>query len=464
MALAMSDWLIRNVEVEGRTGLDVRVAGARVVEIGVDLRGPGEVIEGYGGALIPGLHDHHIHLLGLAASMVSTDVSDCASPAAFEMRVRAGVIGPDGWRRVVGHHEALFGDLDRERLDRLSPDAPARVQHQTGALWVLNSAALSRLADGDDPPGLDRATGWLWRGDPWLRARLGPPAPPPLAPLGQLLARVGITGVTDATPATDVAAADLLAAANRRGELPQHLRLMSAGPLAEPTDRAITVGEVKVLLDDHALIDLDDFKARIVSARSWGRGVAVHCVTAAELALTLAAFEVAGARRGDRIEHGGVIPPEAIPQIRELDLTVVTQPGFVAARGDRYLSEMTRLELPDAWRLNSLRSAAVSVAAGSDAPYGPVDPWVGIATAMSRRTTSGAILGEPERIGPQQALSLYLAGLRTPGGPPRKVTLGGAADLVLLDAPLNESLIEPASSRVRVTMVAGQMAWRRADH
>jgi hypothetical protein len=74
------------------------------------------------------------------------------------------------------------------------------------------------------------------------------------------------------------------------------------------------------------------------------------------------------------------------------------------------------------------------------------------------------MLGDQERIGPQQALSLYLAGLRTPGGPPRKVTLGGAADLVLLDAPLNESLIEPASSRVRVTMVAGQMAWRRADH
>lgn len=464
MALAMSDWLIRNVEVEGRAGLDVRVAGARIVEIGVGLRGPGEVIEGEGGALIPGLHDHHIHLLGLAASMLSTDVSDCESSAAFETRVRAGVIGPDGWRRVVGHHEALFGDLDRQRLDRLSPDAPARVQHQTGALWVLNSAALSRLGHGDDPAGLDRGTGWLWRGDVWLRARLGPPAPPPLAPLGHLLASAGITGVSDATPATDVPAADLLADAHRRGELPQHLRLMSAGPLAGPTDRAITVGEVKVLLDDHALIDLDDFTGRIASARNWGRGVAVHCVTAAELALTLAAFEVAGARRGDRIEHGGVIPAEAIPQIRALGLTVVTQPGFVAARGDRYFTEMSRLELPDAWRLNTLRSAGVSVAAGSDAPYGPVDPWVGIRAAISRRTTSGATLGEQERIGPRQALNLYLAPLRMPGGSPRKVTVGGAADLVLLDAPLNESVIEPASSRVRATMIAGEMAWRRENH
>eukprot|EP01035_Chromulina_nebulosa_P014125 gene14125-18702_t len=61
-------------------------------------------------------------------------------------------------------------------------------------------------------------------------------------------------------------------------------------------------------------------------------------VTAGELALTLAVFAAQGARPGDRIEHGGMIPREAIEALRSMGLTVVTQSAFVGERGDRYLS------------------------------------------------------------------------------------------------------------------------------
>lgn len=459
----MTELLFRDVEVEGRAGLDVRVAGGRITEIGLGLRGRGEVIEGRGGALLPGLHDHHIHLFGLAAQLTSIDVTDCATVADFEARVRVGVIGPDGWKRVTGYHEALFGPLDRLRLDGLSPDVPARVQHQTGALWVLNSAALRTLPPGDDPAGLDRQTGWLWRADDWLRERLGPSAPPPLAPVGERLAALGVTGVTDATPTTDDATVRLLVEARQRGELPQRLRLMSAGPLASPRDRAISIGEVKILLDDHDLPDLEVFLARIGEARTWGRGVAVHCVTAAELALTLAAFETAGARAGDRIEHGGIIPDGALAAIRKLGLTVVTQPGFVWARGDRYLQEMASEDRGDAWRLGSLLEAGVAVAIGSDAPYGPLDPWRGVAAASSRRTGSGRMFGARERVEARQALDLCLAALKAPGAGPRRVEVGAAADLILLDAPRSQSLESPSAARVQVTTVDGRLIWRRGN-
>src|SRR4051812_49503074 len=36
-----------------------------------------------------------------------------------------------------------------------------------------------------------------------------------------------------------------------------------------------------------------------------------HCVSRAALALALAAWDVVPSRRGDRVEHGAVIPPES---------------------------------------------------------------------------------------------------------------------------------------------------------
>src|SRR6185436_18011267 len=100
------------------------------------------VIDAAGGALLPGLHDHHVHLLAMAAARASIDVGPPAvtSPTGFDdaLRTAAG----DGWVRAVGYHESIAGPLDRRRLDALLPHRPARVQHRSGQLWVLNGAAL----------------------------------------------------------------------------------------------------------------------------------------------------------------------------------------------------------------------------------------------------------------------------------------------------------------------------------
>lgn len=448
--------ILRDVEVEGRAGLDVRLAGGRIAEIGLRLAGGGEVLEGRGGALIPGLCDHHIHLFGLAARAQSVTLDGVATPAAFWARVaEAAAERPAGaWIRVLGYHESIAGELARADLDRVAPRHRLRVQHQTGSLWVLNSLALAALGDGDDPPGLERDAGRLWRGDAWLRGRLGAD-PPPLAPVGARLAAFGITALTDASVTTDADAASRLAQAHRAGEIPQRLTLMSGAPLAAPADGAFAVGPLKVLLDDHSLPGLDEIVARIAAARAQRRPVAVHCVTAAELAVTLAAFEDAGSRAGDRIEHGGVIPPEAISVLRRLKLTVVTQPAFIHERGDRYAAEVAPQDRPDLYRLGSLLDAGVPVAASSDAPYASPDPWSGIAAAVERRSRGGVELGAGERIDAARALALYLDAPAAPGRVPRRVTPGAPADLCLLDAPLREVLQAPSAGRVRATLVGG---------
>ena len=450
--------ILRNVEIAGRDGLDVRLDAGRIAAIGPHLTGGGPELDGQGGALIPGLADHHIHLFGLAARAESVTLEGVTSVAAFAARIRDATAAkpPGAWVRVLGYHETLAGDLTRADLDGLAPRHRLRVQHQTGSLWILNSLALAALGEGDDAPGLERDTGRLWRGDAWLHARIGA-GPPPLAPIGAQLAAYGITALTDASVTTDADAAGRLAAAHRAGDLPQRLTLMSGRALAAPADAAFAVGPVKVLLDDHALPDFDDFTSRIASARTWGRNVAVHCVTAGELALSLAAFAAAGARPGDRIEHGGVIPPDAIGALRKLGLTVVTQPAFVHERGDRYLREVDPADQPDLYRCASLIAAGVPVAASSDAPYASPDPWAGMAAAIGRRTAANQALGDNERVSPRQALALYLDDPAAPGRIARGVVAGAAADLCLLNTPLRDVLAQPSADLVRATLIGGRV-------
>ncbi len=149
----MTTLLIRNVAVRRRSGLDVRVGPDTILAVEPGLRPePGEhVIDGQGGALVPGLHDHHLHLRAAVAARESVDVTAVTTPAEFDRVVAAAATaaaaaaGPaSGWVRVVGWHEPAAGPLGRARLDALAGPVPVRVQHRSGAMWVLNSAALHR--------------------------------------------------------------------------------------------------------------------------------------------------------------------------------------------------------------------------------------------------------------------------------------------------------------------------------
>jgi predicted amidohydrolase YtcJ len=460
------DLLIRDTEVDGLSGQDVRIKDGRIAEIAPRLaRADGcDELDARGGALIPGLLDHHIHLLATAAraeSLTLDEVLDADDlEARFKEFARARPVG--SWIRAVGYHEGVAGLLSQSDLDALAPDHPARLQHRSGALWILNSRALEIATRREAPDCVERdahgrATGRIWRGDAWLRETLGG-TPPPLAPLGEALARAGVTGVTDATVTTNADAANLLGRAYAAGDLPQRLHLMSGGPLEASAEW--TVGPVKIVPDERDLPPLTEMMETIAAARSYGRCVAVHCVTAAELALTLAAFESAGSRRGDRIEHGGVIPESAIETIRRLRLTVVTQPAFVFERGDRYLAEVDPAEQGDLYRCASLLEAGVSMAASSDAPYASTDPWEAMRAAARRRTRIGHSLGERERVPAPTALELYSGSLEDPGGPPRRVAFGAGADLALLKVPLREALDTLASDLVAATVIGGRVAWR----
>ena len=153
----MSDGLLVVGVYVGRTRVDVRCAGGVVTAIGTGLtpRRSEEVIRGAAAAL-PGLHDHHLHLMAMAARPDSVDVGADRVAGVDDL---AGVLASADaglatgeWLRAVGYHERVLGQLDRWTLDRFVPDRPVRVQHRSGHLWVLNSAGCRAVGlDEADP-------------------------------------------------------------------------------------------------------------------------------------------------------------------------------------------------------------------------------------------------------------------------------------------------------------------------
>jgi predicted amidohydrolase YtcJ len=465
--------VVRDAEVSGRV-VDVRIDGDRVVEVATRGRSRGdEVIDAAGGALLPGLHDHHMHVLALAAARrsivcgppaVSTPTELAASLAQADRD-----LGPGAWLRGVGYHESVAGDLDRDLLDAIVPTRPVRVQHRSGHGWILNSAALRAIGPPDDLLGIDlrgverdhrgAPTGRLYGMDEWLAERV-PHEPLDLASVGVELASYGVTGLTDATPTTEPARLDALAEATTSGALPQ--RVVVTGSVNLPIDAAPTLprGPVKIVVADHALPSVDDLTTAIGTAHAVGRSVAVHCVTRVALLLALAAWDEVGARPGDRIEHGAVLPLEQAGRVAALGLTVITQPGFIALRGDTYLDDVDADDRAHLWRCGSLVAAGVAVAGSTDAPFGHPDPWRAIAAAVERRTPRGAVLGPGDCLAPLDALRLFLTPLERPGGVPRRVVVGARADLCLLVCPLAAALAAPSSQHVRLVLRAGAVIHR----
>ena len=65
----MSGLLITGCEIDDVPGLDVRVREGVVAEIAPSLPIDGDdVLAAAGGALLPGLHDHHLHVMAMAAA------------------------------------------------------------------------------------------------------------------------------------------------------------------------------------------------------------------------------------------------------------------------------------------------------------------------------------------------------------------------------------------------------------
>ena len=459
MSPAAGELVIRgSIVVAARPdGLEVAeaigITGGRVVAVGrreeVTVGSGTRVVDAGDAAVIPGIHDFHLHLVGLARSRQQVLLDDAPDPGEMAARLAAAAASTtsDGWIGGRGWRDApLAGGV--ELLEAAVGDRPAfLMSHDGHSAWA--SAAARRRA-GIDRATLDPAGGRIERdehGDPTgilreraldlvapLVARLqGDALAEPLEATVGELATLGITGASEAGDYTDENGigtdaalgdsyssltdlghrldgrlrltigipADAIAVAasrgHRTGATLEDRRTLRFGWAKHYTDGALGSGTAALFTPDGDAgimrITPERLDSDVGAARAAGIGMAMHAIGDRAVAFVLDAMERAAPRSPgvprDRMEHAQLLRPSDAVRFARLGVVASVQPIHAAA--DRDLVEGNWAGRQDdayAWR--SLAGAGALLAAGSDAPVESVNPWLGIFAAVHRRIPSDA--------------------------------------------------------------------------
>jgi predicted amidohydrolase YtcJ len=437
----------------------VAIRGGRVEAVGpfdeVRERATGaRVLDARDSAVIPGLHDFHVHLVGLARTRAGVLLDDAADGVEVARRVAAAATttAAGHWITGRGWSEVQLAGFDLGRLEAATAGRPALLKSHDGhSAWASAAARVAAglmagTADPDggrierdrhgEPSGILRETALelVATHEPRLQ---GAALRPHLEATLRELAAFGITGATEAGDYTDengigtdavlgdsastlldlgdvvdgrlrlsigIPADSIPAATERALQTGARLtgrRTMRFGWAKEYADGALGSGTA-ALFDPrscgdggHGILRLDDdaLDAMLRAGRAAGISAAVHAIGDRAAATVLDAFARAPARAPG-------MPPdrmEHLQLVRAADRARLAPLGITAsiqpihAAADRDLVEACwDGRQADAYAWRALRETGALLAAGSDAPVESVNPWLGIFAALHRRLPTDA--------------------------------------------------------------------------
>lgn len=187
---------------------------------------------------------------------------------------------------------------------------------------------------------------------------------------------------------------------------------------------------------------LDDIAATAVAAHAGGWQLALHAIgdRAIDAALDIierAQRETPRPEARHRIEHAGLVRPDQLPRLAAAGVTAVVQPTFLHAFGDDYARIMGEHRADWLYRGRGFLDAGVALAGSSDRPVADSAPLRAIEFMVTRRSSSGATIGDGEAVTVEEALHAYTVGAARACGIEAiagSLEVGKAADLVVLGA------------------------------
>jgi predicted amidohydrolase YtcJ len=217
------------------------------------------------------------------------------------------------------------------------------------------------------------------------------------------------------------------------------------------------------------LYDQDDITDRVWQAHKAGIRVGLDGVGDRGIDLALDAIEAALKKqpRDDhrhRIEHCCYVTPEIQERLLELDVIDASATGFLHDLGDAYQLNRGVEAMRYMWPHRSLIDKGIMAPGHSDASICDPNPWLGIYSMVTRKTSSGQVLYAPEGVTPKEAIKAYtIDGAYSAWEEDIKGTIetGKFADLVVLDR--DPFTIDPEDLNMvttLMTVIDGKIVYR----
>ncbi|MDR6866076.1 putative amidohydrolase YtcJ [Microbacterium resistens] len=473
--------------------VDVLIEDGRIADIAPTgaLRFAGEVLDGGGAWLVPGLWDHHVHTVqwALAAQRVPLADSGSAADAARRM-ADAGTLG-DGRRVGTGYRAVRWADEPSlALLDQATGEIPTYlINADVHSVW-LNSAAFRR--EGFAPV----ADGLLREQEAFEISRRLNAADPIVADAAVAAAAAraaarGVVGMVDFDMSWNREAWTRRLSAGFDGHrvefavYPDDLdraiaeglvtgEALSDDPALDPYG-LVRMGALKVISDgslgtrtaacshgyaddpeNHGLLTVPPAALRELLTTATGAGIAaaVHAIGDVALSSALDVFGETGAQGS--IEHAQLVRQTDLARFARLGIAASVQPQH--AIDDRDAADaLWAGQHAIVYPLGSLHRAGIPLRFGSDAPVAPLDPWLAISAAMHRTDDDRPSWHDEERLDVETALA---ASAHRGTGGEAAIRPGAVADLVLCA----EDPATAGPSRLRSMPVAATIVGGRITH
>jgi predicted amidohydrolase YtcJ len=509
----------------------IAIRGDRIVAVGDDasvlaLAGDGTTTEDLGGRrVVPGLHDAHWHL----QTRRTADLAGARDVAEIVSRLQAfaAELPGDAWITGRGWTPAMFAQnrADRRALDVAFPDRAVLITDRDGHQALANSVALRLAAVSAETR--DPTNGVIVRersGAPTgllLEAAMGVvrrllPSPSELEvydALREQMRRAASHGLTAVQIANALGDTETRAIARALRGDSMRVRLRAAVPFTEAATDAdlrewatlrdtstgpfLRFGIAKGMLDGTIdagtaamlepytgsdarglpMWELDALVRTLARYDRAGIQVELHAIGDRAIRQGLDAVErlteTQGARdRRGRIEHLEVPHPDDLPRFRALGVIASTQAIFATpdvTGTSNYVPMLGPVRERRAMPFKALDDAGATQAFGSDYPVFPMDPLLGIYTAVTRQLPDGTPRGgwQPQhRISVGSALRHYTWGSAYAAFREHELgvlRVGYLADLVVLSEDI---LGDDPQSLLRaspvLTLMGGRETYRRA--
>ena len=234
---------VPTAEVDGAI-VDVRCADGCVTDVAPSVPAADVVVDADGGALLPGLHDHHIHLFALAAARASIDLASAHDGGRSrrgrprrrsDRRADRGCASSAITSRSTGRSIATASICWRQRVASACSTARGRCGCSTRLVWSSSGRSTATVSsEGWTASRPGGCTGWTTSCDERIELESVD-----LAAAGRELAAHGVTGVTDLTPTEDPAVVDALAEHALAPEFPLRVTITGAPALPASAGRGL---------------------------------------------------------------------------------------------------------------------------------------------------------------------------------------------------------------------------------
>lgn len=506
----------------------VLVHGDKIVDIGTDAQiesqvdDDTEVINLEGKTLIPGFIDCHAHPMwfGLTKRQVNCSTVTSIKEIVDRIREAAEKKKESEWIIGSGYDDFTLKEKrhpNRWDLDAASPKNPVFITRICGHISVVNSAALELAnitKEMDNPQGgqidkdpkTGKPTGVLRERAIDIVAKIVPP--PTVDELREAIntasqdfVSMGVTSATDA----GVSSADEMVAyqkAIQKDAMPLRITLMySIDLLSKLKALGITttfgndrlkIGGIKIILDGSMTgrtaavskpyrddpgntgimyYSQGELNKKVLRAHKAGFQVGIHAIGDRAIKSALDAYESALEKspkenHRHRIEHCSICSYGVVRRLKELDILPVPQPLFLFGSGDNYKAGLGDEGVARSYPLRSFLDQGIPVSMSSDS-LGVLNPFLGIYTAVTRKTFAGKDVGSKQRITIKEAFKAYTlhsAYADFDEHSKGSIEIGKLADFAVLSH--DPYRIEPETIKdlkVELTIIGGDVVYRRND-